>query len=576
MYITVRIARYRAGAFFGIIAGPSFVHCDGGDGMKRTAQSLGAGAALLLGAAVAVKLIGALFKIPLTNWIGGEGMGYYMTAYSVFNPVYAVSVAGFPAAIARVSAQRSAGRREFSDAFLLQNAFLTFVPLGLLLGILLVLLADSAAVLVGNPDAGPAIRAIAPAVLFCCMTAVLRGSFEGRGDMRPTAFSQCAEAFVKLIAGLLLVSLCLKGENHPGGVSLACAALTGVTLSTAAGFLCAASFYRSENVSAFSKPGHRISGRALRRRLLKTALPICLAALVTNLTTVVDLVTVMNRLTAALLADADAVLSSHPGACLSEMRLADVPNFLFGSYTALAMTVFHLVPALTAPICTGALPFVCALRTQGHTRSARIAVSAVLKASALLAVPAGLGIAALGEPILTLLFPHNIREVAAAAGILRPLGFAAVFTAMACPVNSLLQAVGRPYVPVRLLLCGALLKLAANWFLMGLPGVNIDGAAWGTLLCYGLLMIKGMSVLLRDTASPVNPIGIFIRPAVGGALCAAAARIFLMKVGETLPLMAALPVSIAAGGAVYLLFLRLTVPLSQEEIDILLSKPQKS
>lgn len=546
--------------------------------MKRSAQShaqsFGAGAALLLLSAVVVKLIGAFYKIPLTNRLGGEGMGYYMTAYSVFNPVYAVSVAGFPAAIARVYARTGRRLDAAQERALLSQALRVFLPVALVFGVLLVLFAGTAAAAVGNPRAWPCIRAIAPAVLFCCLTSVIRGVSEGKGDMRPTALGQCAEAAIKLAAGLALVHLCLlSGESDP--VRLACAGLSGVTLSALGGFFAALLLFRRER----TPPGaSRVapSYRALRRSLRGTALPVSLAALVTNLTSVVDLVTVMNRLALAVGKNAALVAAAHPGALLDAMPQKEIPNFLFGAYTALAMTAFHLIPALTAPLCTCALPFVSSLFGGGERQKAKTAVSAVLKAAALLAFPAGIGIAVLAKPILLLLFPDSLREVAVASGILRPLGAAAALAAMTCPVNSMLQAVGRPYVPVRLLLCGAALKFLINWLLLSDPRVNIDGAAWGTLACYALIFLGGMFALLGETKLSFDWRGTLFCPLAGGGFCAAAAKRMLLFLGERLAFPAALLLSVAAGGVCYLLFLLILRPLSSKETEFLIHRPKIS
>jgi len=538
--------------------------------MKRRAQSLGAGAAILLVSAVIVKVIGAFFKVPLTAMIGGEGMGYYMTAYSVFTPIYAVCVAGLPAAISRTAAGlRAQSGKRLSQPVLLLQSCAAFWPSGVLLGVLLTVLAPALSRLVGNPGAEPAIRAVAPAVFLCTVAATLRGLFESERNVLPTAISQCVEASVKLAAGLWLASLCLRRGAPPE--KTAAAVLFGVTLSVAAGALCAALFLRGgEGDGALPAPGREVRGR-----LRAAAVPVCLAALVANLAVLIDLATVMNRLTGALARSPQAVVASHPAAGLSAIPAAQLPNFLFGSYTALAMTVFHLVPALTAPLCTTALPMVSGLRESGRARETRIAVTAVLKSALLVALPAGIGISALGEPILSLLFAKNPQEVAVAARILQPLGIAAALAATAGPVNSLLQAVGKPYAPVRLLLAGTACKAAANLVLIGLPRVNIEGAAWGTLACYAVLAVCGVAILLRGRIGVREAFGIFFPPLSGGLLCAAAAKRCLWFLrGITASRLCVVP-AIAAGVCVYLAFLFLVRPFGEEELAALLSRPGK-
>lgn len=545
--------------------------------MKKKVQSLTMGTIILFISALAVKIIGALFKIPLTNRIGGQGMGYYMTAYSVFNPVYAVSVAGFPAAIVRVTAIISSKGDERAKKRITYNAFLAFAPIGLTLSSLLYLLSANAAKIVGNAEAAPAIQAIAPAVMFCCLTAVLRGTFEGQRNMIPTALEQLFEAIVKLAAGLSFVALTLEADPLASPLRLACAALWGVSLSTLVGFLCIAFFCipkmhvrneRYRNVRIYNDS-------AIRRLLLSTAMPICLAALVTNLTSLIDLITVMNGLTVAIKKDAASVYFSHPKAELLNIPMGDLSNFLFGSYTALAMTVFHIVPALIVPLCTSALPFVSNLKESGRTRDTRIAVGAVLKAAAAFAVPAGIGISVLSEPILLFLFPNNVKEATVAAGVLRPLGIASAFSAMACPVSSLLQAVGRSYMPASLMLKAAVIKLVINILLIPLPKLNIDAAAWGTLFCYAFITVMGIRALLKDISSPINPISIFLKPVFCGTLCALTAANALAVLKNVLADAESLCLSITLGGFVYLVSMVVLRAFAPEETEILVSKIKK-
>ncbi|MEG1848948.1 MAG: oligosaccharide flippase family protein [Oscillospiraceae bacterium] len=132
--------------------------------MREKGQSFLGGAAVLMAAALVVKTIGALFKIPLTQIIGGSGMGYFMTAYGFFNPIYALSVAGFPVAVSKLTAQSLALGRRDEAREILTAALLVFLPVGLLLSAGIFFGANRFVTLIGNPGAGQAVLAIAPAV----------------------------------------------------------------------------------------------------------------------------------------------------------------------------------------------------------------------------------------------------------------------------------------------------------------------------------------------------------------------------------------------------------------------------
>ena len=162
-------------------------------------QSFWKGSALLLASAMIAKLLGACFKIPLTNVLGGTGMGYFSTAYGLLLPVYALSVTGLSAAVAQ-TVSRAAALEHWAEVRRIRDtARLACGVLGLFLSLCMFLLAEPFAALVAaQPYALFSLLAIAPAALFGCLTAVERGYWEGLQNMTPTAVSQALEAVAML------------------------------------------------------------------------------------------------------------------------------------------------------------------------------------------------------------------------------------------------------------------------------------------------------------------------------------------------------------------------------------------
>ena len=155
--------------------------------------------------AAAAKILGALFKIPLTNVLGGVGMGYFSCAYSLFMPVYALTVTGISSAVARMTARSVAFGMYENARRVRRTAMMIFSAAGSGGSVLTFLLARPFSIYsVGGPEAAAAIAMIAPAVFFGCITAVERGYYEGLSNMYPTAFSQVTEGVVKVFAGLWL------------------------------------------------------------------------------------------------------------------------------------------------------------------------------------------------------------------------------------------------------------------------------------------------------------------------------------------------------------------------------------
>ena len=127
------------------------------------------------------KIIGAVLKIPLTNMMGGVGMGYFSTAFSFFNPVYTVLAAGLPVIVTRLTAQSIAGGR-YAEARRIKSVSLTIALLAGIIGTVFMFLFASpfAAYAAGSPESLWAVMAVAPSVLFCCLASAYRGYFEWR------------------------------------------------------------------------------------------------------------------------------------------------------------------------------------------------------------------------------------------------------------------------------------------------------------------------------------------------------------------------------------------------------------
>ena len=125
---------------------------------------------------IITKVIGALFKIPLTNIIGGIGMGYYSGAYSLYMPVFAVTAAGIPTVIIKSVAQNIAASRYKNTEKVLRTALVIFGTIGLLGSALIVLLAvPFSEIVAGSPQCLWAILCISPSVFLCCISSVIKG-----------------------------------------------------------------------------------------------------------------------------------------------------------------------------------------------------------------------------------------------------------------------------------------------------------------------------------------------------------------------------------------------------------------
>ncbi len=499
---------------------------------------------ILLLAVGIVKVIGALFKIPLNAVIGDVGMGYFGTAYTIYHPIFSLATAGFPVAIARMVSE-SLERKRFRDVRRLHAVSIPiFLTLGTLACALMILGAAPFLAFInsGDQNALPAVYALAPAVLFGSLSAIYRGYYEGLGDMRPTAFSEVAEALCKLILGLFAACRVMDAAMEEFSASgtvfgqpaasaeygrsaalpwAAAGAILGVTVGSVVSFLLLWLYHRlrgdgitGEQLAAAPVPPRR---RVLVRSLVRTSIPVALGALAVNLSSLVDTAFLQNRVTAVMEENGSVLLGMY-GSFLRAEDIAQgrVPTALFGCYTN-ALTLFMLVPALTQAFGVSALPSVTAAWTSGSRAKLERSVENVLRIVALITVPAGMALSVLSDPIAALLGYNPIT-----GRILVLLGLGSIFAAANIPVNSMLQAVGRVDLPVKLLCVGLVLKIAFNYTLTGIPEINVMGAGFGTLVCYFFLTFFGLAALGRETGMQLRLFSLFGKPCLAAIFACAA------------------------------------------------------
>ena len=460
-------------------------------------QSFLGGVATLTVAVFAVKVIGALYKIPLGNILGTEGMTHFNAAYKIYSFLLSLSTAGLPLALSKLTAEaRALGRRNQSRA-LLRVALCLFAAIGAVGTALMFFRAEGLAAMMNNSLAYWPIRALSLSVVCVCIMSAFRGYTQGCENMVPSATSQIIEAVFKLLVGLTLawywISLGFGVEIGAAG------AILGVTVSTvlAMGYMIVHHIlhHRREAPSADVPDGNGV----LLGRILSIGIPITLGASGMSLLTLIDQSLVMGRLQAVL------GLSEEAAAALNG-------EYEFG------MTLFNLPSSFIPPVTMCLIPFVsAALARKDHAQTAKL-VSSSLRLTMLLALPAGVGLSVLSGPILQMLYPAQAESAAAATYHLRLLGLASVFVCIMLLTNGILQAYNRARIPVLTLLIGGISKIAMNYFLVGDPDINIKGAPISTLCCY--LIISGLNLYFVWKYSPEKPryFSVLLKPALASAV----------------------------------------------------------
>ena len=458
------------------------------------------GVATLATGVVIVKLIGALYKIPLANILGETGFSYFTAAYNIYNVLLMISTAGLPVALSKTISEANALGRYNQVNRVFRVALTTFIILGSLSTLIMLIGAEPITILMKTPNAKASVRALAPAALVVCCMAAIRGYFQGHGNMAPTSTSQVIEAAFKLVLGLALASL-LARQSLP----LASAgAILGVTIGTviALAFLLLVFFRRRRTPPSNDIPE---SSDKILKTLVSIAVPITIGSSVTNIVYLVDNGIILSQLQNVL------------------GMTQDQADAMYGIYSA-AGTLYSLPSSLMIPFTASILPAVSAcLSRKDRLGASRVAESA-MRIGMLIALPAGFGLSALAGPICAMLYPEYDNAVA--GGCLTWLGIASICVCVMLLSNSILQAHGRVNLPVVIAAIGGVIKLGVNYVLVGIESINVVGAAIGTLCCFGVVAALDLFVIHRVIPTPPSIRRIFVKPLIASVVMAAAAWAF--------------------------------------------------
>ena len=409
-----------------------------------------------------------------------------------------------------------------------------------------------------NPLAALSIAALSPAIFFLSVSCLFRGFFQGLGDMRPSSLSEVIEALFKLLIGIGFTML-LRSLGF-GDHVLSAGAITGTTLSVLVsvfvmfGAYLLSSKRREVRLRAAEDDEKPSSSFRIVGRFWRLALPIALSSVVVNLTSVLDLFLIFDRL------------------IYSGMTVENA-NRVYGAYKGYAQSLFNLAPSIISSINISILPTLSAYFVTRQREKAKNTIEQSLKVVNLLAFPAAIGLLVLAEPISRLLYPARLDEIGVAIPILRILAVASYWTSISTIMTSLLQASGKTHLPLISLAAGGAVKLTVNYFLVAIPSLGINGAPIGTLCCY-IVMVAINTVFIFRTFGKVDGkrLKVFrwsVKPLISAAVMGAAAYWSQQGLDIILPERIATVLSILIAVAVYAVMILIVRGVTRSDLVIL-------
>ena len=432
-------------------------------------------------AGIIVRLIGMLYRIPLANYIGDEGNGYYSAAYNIYSIMLILSSYSLPVAVSKMVSARLA-RGQYRNARKILRAALFYATIVGGVGFCALWFGSVffAEHVIKMPYSAYALKVLAPTVWVMAYLGVLRGFFQGHSTMVPTAVSQIFEQIVNAVISLLaaksLFDLGVKSNLVYGSTEYSYAfGAAGGALGTGAGALTALILFVGLYLMYRPKMKRRIrkeqgtsaeSYGMITSTLFLTVVPIIVSSSLYNSSTVIDNVLFGQIMTG--LGEAKQIASQ------------------WGIYSGKYHLLFNIPVAVANSLSSSLIPALSRAVAEKDRKQTLNRIASAIRFSMIIAIPSAVGLAVLAAPISNLLFPG--RDNTDLIKMTCYGSSAVVVYSLSTVTNAVLQGINRMKTPIRnagisLVLHTVILFVMLRYLHMGIYGVLYANILFALFIC---------------------------------------------------------------------------------------------
>lgn len=390
---------------------------------------------ILAVSSIIVRIIGLLYRIPLTRIVGDLGMGYYGTAFDIYNLALLLSSYSIPVAVSKLVSARES-KKEYKNS---RRVFVVALTVAVLAGGVMSLIIYFMAPFFGSlrqmPSVAIPLRVLAPTIFVFAIMGVLRGLFQGKNTMLPTAISQVLEQIANAVVSILAAYLLMKEHSVSEDISAYGAA--GGTLGTFVGALTGFAF-----LLFIYSIYHPVIKRRLRKDKAEHQESYKEVAVIFGLTV---LPIILSQTVYQLSGNLDNILF---GQIMSgKGRLEEVIAELYGVYSNKYKNLTTVPVAIASAFGASIVPALAASFAKGDMDGVRQKIGVSIKINMMIAIPAAVGMGVLARPIIRLMFGSSNLELG--TELLQLGSVAIVFFALSTITNGVLQGIERMRIPVR-------------------------------------------------------------------------------------------------------------------------------
>ena len=385
---------------------------------------------ILAAASVISRIIGMLYRSPMAAVIGDKGNGLYSFAFEIYSIALILSSYSMPLAVSKLLSARFA-KKEYKNADKIYKfAYIFAAVSGMVMALILFFGAGTIERLSGHEGLALPLKVLAPTVFVVALAGTIRGFFQSRNTMMPTAVSQLAEqiinAIVSIVAAVILVRFAANEFDK------ARYGAAGGTIGTLFGALSSLMFLiflfviykpRMKKHLSHDKVGVTVSNEEVLKLIVATIVPVILSQTVYQSIGVVD------------------------GFMFGNLYKGSDSTALYGIYSSKYRLMVNVPNAISSALASSMIPSLVSLYTLKNFVEFRARLKTSVKFNMIIAFPCAFGISALSGMIMKLLFPTTDTVI---SGRMLMYGSVAVlFYALSTVTNAALQGMDRMRLPVR-------------------------------------------------------------------------------------------------------------------------------
>ena len=439
---------------------------------------------ILAAASIVSRIIGLLYRLPMTDIIGDTGNNYYSCAFEIYNIMLIISSYSLPLAVSKLVSARMAKRERTAAYQILKGALLFAVIAGAAVALIVYFGAEFFTSMLQTPLSVFALKILAPVLIVVAILGVLRGFFQGLGNMMPSAISQVIEQIVNAIVSIWAAYVLFQYGSKVGQVLGdperygAAYGAAGGTLGTNLGAVSALLFMLFVFYAYM-----RVFKRKMRRErnvqvdsfgyimkiLIITIIPVLLSSTIYNISGIID-------------------QGLFKNIAVMQGRSIEQIDVWWGVYSGKYKVLINVPISIASAMAASSVPSLSASYTAGDKEAVNSQINAAIRFIIVIATPCCVGLAVLAKPIFTLLFPGTISSLDSATTMMWVGAIAVVFYSLSTLTNGLLQGIDQLKIPVKnaaiALVAHIVLLVGLMLFLrMDIYAVVIANAFFAFLVC---------------------------------------------------------------------------------------------